>query len=150
MSDFIKEFISTYGVTIVYAILTAIAGFIGAAIKRYIAQREIDATKRAVIRTCVLAAEQLYKDLSGTEKYRNAVEAASDMLAEKGIKISDLEIKMLIEATVSEFNKAFESDPEPELTSSTAAIGFYAMPPSDGEEDDDDPCEDENILVGLG
>ena len=33
------------------------------------------------------------------------------MLAEKGIKITEIELKMLSEATVGEFNKVFASTP---------------------------------------
>ena len=34
--------------------------------------------------------------------------AASEMLVEKGITITELEMRMLIEAALAEFNKAFE------------------------------------------
>ena len=33
--------------------------------------------------------------------------AASEMLGEKGITVSDLELRVLIEAAVAEFNEAF-------------------------------------------
>ncbi len=56
------------------------------------------------------AVEQLYKDLHGEEKYNKAVEALIEMLGEKGIAISELEIKMLIEAAVVEFNGAVKAD----------------------------------------
>lgn len=39
-----------------------------------------------------------------------AAEAIVEMLNEKGITITDLELKMLIEATVSKFNEAFRKD----------------------------------------
>ena len=106
--DFIKLFISEYGTTILYAILTALAGYIGIVAKRLYTKYVNDKTKQAVAKTVVQAVEQIYKDLHGEEKLNKALEAASEMLAEKGITITDLEMRMLIEAALAEFNRAFE------------------------------------------
>lgn len=110
--ELFKEFVSTYGTTILYSVLTAIAGYIGIVVKNLYQKYVNDKTKKDVVKTCVSAVEQLYKDLHGEEKYGKAVEAAADMLAEKGITITELEIRMLIEAAVSEFNNAFASNDE--------------------------------------
>ena len=106
--EFIKLFISEYGTTILYAVLTALAGYIGIFAKKLYTKYVNDKTKQAVAKTVVQAVEQIYKDLHGEEKLNKALEAASEMLAEKGITITDLEMRMLIEAAVAEFNKAFE------------------------------------------
>lgn len=101
--NIINEFISQYGTTILYAVLTAVAGFLGKQLKKYIT----DKTKKDVVKTCVKAVEQLYKDLHGEEKKQKAVESITAMLAEKGITITELEINLLIEAAVAEFNINF-------------------------------------------
>lgn len=106
--EFIKLFISEYGTTILYAVLTALAGYIGIFVKKLYTKYVNDKTKQAVAKTVVQAVEQIYKDLHGEEKLNKALEAASEMLAEKGITITDLEMRMLIEAAVAEFNNAFE------------------------------------------
>ena len=106
--EFIKLFISEYGTTILYAVLTALAGYIGIFVKKLYTKYVNDKTKQAVAKTVVQAVEQIYKDLHGEEKLNKALEAASEMLAEKGITITDLEMRMLIEAALAEFNKAFE------------------------------------------
>lgn len=108
--DFMKEFISAYGTTILYSILTAIAGYIGIVVKNLYQKYINDKTKQDVAKTVVQAVEQMYKDLHGDEKLQKALEAASDMLMTKGISISDIELRMLIEAAVAEFNDAFASD----------------------------------------
>ena len=108
--EFIKLFISEYGTTILYAILTALAGYIGIVAKRLYTKYVNDKTKQAVAKTVVQAVEQIYKDLHGEEKLNKALEAASEMLAEKGITITDLEMRMLIEAALAEFNRAFEKE----------------------------------------
>ena len=51
--------------------------------------------------------EQLYHDLGGPEKLEKAKASAVEMLNEKGIPITDLELSMLIESAVSEFNYGF-------------------------------------------
>ena len=104
------EFINEYGTTIIYTLLTAFAGYIGLWIKSLYTKYINDKTKKDVVRTCVRAVEQLYKDLHGEEKYNEVVVSASEMLALKGITISELEIKMLIEAAVAEFNDAFNKE----------------------------------------
>lgn len=112
--EFIKLFISEYGTTILYAVLTALAGYIGIFAKKLYTKYVNDKTKQAVAKTVVQAVEQIYKDLHGEEKLNQALTAASDMLAEKGITVTDLELRMLIEAAVAEFNEAFKQAPAAE------------------------------------
>ena len=102
------EFINEYGMQILYAIITGIAGYIGIVIKNLVTKYLNDKTKRAVAKTAVQFVEQVYKDIHGEEKLNEALSAASEMLAEKGIMATDLELRFLIEAAVAEFNKAFE------------------------------------------
>lgn len=98
------EFIDNYGLTIVYAVLTAFAGFIASQIKRIYQEKVDNQTKKDVVETCVKAVEQLYRDLHGAEKLEKAKENIVAMLNQKGIEISDIEMDMLIEAVVAEFN----------------------------------------------
>ena len=103
-----KEFVSTYGVEIIMAVLTAIAGYIGVVVKNLYTKYINDKTKESVVKTVVQGVEQVYKDLHGEEKLYKALDAASEMLDEKGISVTQFELRMLIEAAVAEFNKAFE------------------------------------------
>ena len=101
------EIFMTYGLPVIMAALTALAGFLGTQLKGLYQKYINDKTKEAVVRTCVKAAEQLYHDLSGPEKLEKAQEGVVQMLNEKGIPISELEMNLLIEAVVSEFNYGF-------------------------------------------
>lgn len=101
-----EEFIATYGTTIIYSVLTAIAGYIGIVIKNLYTKYINDKTKKDVVRTCVRAVEQIYKDLHGDEKLNKCIEAAAEMLSAKNINITEIEIRMLIEAAVNEFNQS--------------------------------------------
>lgn len=99
------EFINEYGMELLYAVITAFAGYIGIAVKHLVKKYLDDKTKLAVAKTAVQYVEQVFKDLHGEQKFNEAMIAASAMLAEKGITITDLEIRVLIEAAVAEFNK---------------------------------------------
>lgn len=102
------EFINNYGLQLMYAVITAIAGYIGIVAKNLITKYMNDKTKETVAKTAVKFVEQVYKDLHGEDKLNAALSAASEMLAEKGIAVTDLELRVLVEAAVAEFNKAFE------------------------------------------
>jgi tyrosyl-tRNA synthetase len=103
----LAQFISEYGTMILYSIITAIAGYIGIVVKNLYQKYINDQTKKDVAKTVVKGVEQIYKDLHGEDKLNKALEAASAMLAEKGVTITEFELKMLIEAAVAEFNDAF-------------------------------------------
>lgn len=105
--EFFVTFINQYGMEILYAILTAIAGYLGIVAKNLFTKYINDKTKAAVAKTAVQFVEQVYKDLHGEDKLNCALAAASEMLMEKGVTASELELRYLIEAAVAEFNNAF-------------------------------------------
>ena len=101
------EIFATYALPVIAAAVTALAGFLGAQLKGLYQKHVNDKTKESVVRTCVKAVEQLYHDLSGPEKLEKAKDGVVEMLNEKGIPISELEMNLLIESVVSEFNYGF-------------------------------------------
>ena len=104
------DFVNQYGTSILYTVLTAIFGYVGIVAKNIYTKYINDKTKQAVVKTVVQGVEQMYKDLRGDEKLDKALEAASEMLEEKGIAISGFELRMLIEAALAEFNGAFNKE----------------------------------------
>lgn len=108
------EFINQYGPSILYTIITAIAGYIGLAVKKLYEKYANDRTKKSVAKTVVQFVEQVYKDIHGEEKLNMALESASEMLLLKGIEVSEFELRILIEAAVAEFNEAFNKPAEEE------------------------------------
>ena len=81
------EIFSTYGLPILGAALTALAGLLGAQVKALYQRWVDDRTKEAVVRTCVKAAEQLYYHLEGPERLEKAQEGQSYViLGRAGIK----------------------------------------------------------------
>jgi hypothetical protein len=110
MNDILTQFIDEYGTAILYAILTGLAALAGKFIKAKYDEWANTKTKKDVVKTVVFAMEQLYKDLNGPERKEKAIESIVDMLDEKGITITELEINMLIEATIAEAKNAFNSN----------------------------------------
>lgn len=108
--ELFNNFLAEYGTTILYTVITAIAGYLGLVFKNLYQKYINDQTKKDVVNTCVKAVEQIYKDLHGPEKLEKAIESASLMLAEKGIVVSDIELHLLIESALAEFNEAFKKE----------------------------------------
>ncbi len=106
--SFITDFFSAYGLTIAYAALTALAGAAGVWLKRWAQQVRDDKTKREVAELCVQAVEQVYRELHGAEKYQKCAEAMAQMLAQRGVPVTELEIRVLCEAALARFNAAFQ------------------------------------------
>ena len=102
------EFINIYGMEILTAILGFIFTLLGFVLKSLAKKYLDDNTKMTVAAVCVQFVEQVYKELHGEEKLYKALERASELLYEKGIDFSAVEMETLIEAAVAEFNEAFK------------------------------------------
>jgi len=105
--DIIKEFIANYGGELLLTAITAIFAFLGTALKKVVEDFVKDKEKKEIVKNVVKSVEQMYKNLHGTDKLDKAMKNASQMLSQKGIDITDLELMTLIEAAVCEFNDAF-------------------------------------------
>ena len=104
------EIINLYGAEILGTILVALAGIFGMIVKNMAAKYLDTDTKRAIAKIVVQFVEQTYKDLHGEAKLNAALNVFAQLLAEKKINASVTEMKVLLEAAVAEFNKAFEKE----------------------------------------
>lgn len=102
-----EYFIYHYGTQIIAAILCAIFGCLGYAIKQLAVKYINDDTKRAIARVAVQFVEQVWVTLHGADKLAKALEVAEALLKKKGIDFDAEEMQILIEAAVAEFNEAF-------------------------------------------
>ena len=112
--EFVLNFINEYGTTIFYAIITTLAGWIGLQVKNLATKYINDKTKKDVVLVVVKAVKQIYKELNGEEKLCKAIESATEMLAAKGITVTELELRMLIEAAYTEIAEKVEPVINPE------------------------------------
>jgi hypothetical protein len=104
--NILEEFIATYGVTILYTVLTTIASYIGLKIKALYEEYINTERKEKVVKTVVNAVEQLYKDLDGAAKLEKAKENIMALLGEKGLTMTELEMEMLIESVCNSFKNS--------------------------------------------
>ena len=125
-----EYFIYHYGTQIIAAILCAIFGCLGYAIKQLAVKYINDDTKRSIAREAMLFVEQVWKTIHGADKLSKALEVAEALLKKKGIAHEVLnakyhfdaeEMQILIEAAVAEFNKTFKSTPLTEESTADAA-----------------------------
>ena len=96
-----------YVAQIIGVLFLAFFGFLGIQAKNLYRRYVNTEVKQNVCRTAVRFVEQVYKDLHGPEKLREAMHAASKMLEGYGITISEEELVAMIEAAVNEFNRNF-------------------------------------------
>lgn len=103
------NFLNEYG--ILSAIITACASALGVLAKKLwdktVGDKVKEDTKKDVAKLVVKYVEQVYKDIHGEDKLEKALEAFSDMLSQKGITISDLEMRVYLESALAGFNNAF-------------------------------------------
>ena len=111
-----EQFIEAYGIELLGTLLVAIFGFLGVQAKKLYKNFVDDKTKESVVKSVVKAMEQIYRDLDGRERYQKAKESIVEMLNSKGVKITESEMNILIEASVSEFNMGFNGT---EITATT-------------------------------
>ena len=124
------NFLNEYG--ILSMIITAVVGAVGTAIglgvkwlyNKLIGDKVKDETKKEIAGLVVKYTEQVWTDLHGEDKLNKALEAFSEMLAEKGITISDLEMRVYLEAALAGFNNAFtkSATPTTEITYSESEV----------------------------
>ena len=108
--DMFLEFLTEYGMELLKAAIIALAGYLGILAKDLWTKHINDKTKQQLAGIVVKGIEQCYKDLNGEEKLEEALGALSEMLNERGIKVTDLELRMLIESAVAEFNDVFNKE----------------------------------------
>lgn len=90
---------------IVPIVLAAIGTFIVGIIKAKYTEYVNTDTKRELAMLTVRYVEQVFKALHGDEKLNKAKSAFIKVLNEKGIKVSEAEINMLLEAAVNQMNE---------------------------------------------
>lgn len=97
-------------ITALSTIITALAGYIATSIKNAYTKKVNNETAKAVVDDVVKFVQQVYADLNGPEKLQMAIQQASTILQEKGIKITDTEINMLIESAVYGIKQAMTTE----------------------------------------
>ncbi len=108
-------------VSVCVTVLTAVGTYIGTKIKQVYTEKVNTETKEKIVQNTCRYVNQLYKDLDGAAKFEAAQKEIVEQLNEKGIKITDLELKVMIEAAVNGLKEGM-SQPVAVLETTTEPI----------------------------
>ena len=100
MREIVMQILSEVLPAILSIIATAFIGFLSSKYTK-LANTEI---KKSVISDTVKFVEQIYMDIHGDDKLNAAKRKAIQILNEKGVKITDNELTVLIESAVKKMN----------------------------------------------
>lgn len=100
---------------ILLALLVGIVGYLakiaGIQVQRvadkYAIKAKLDANK-TIVNLAVKYVQQVFNEADNKTKYNEAKNKALEILSEKGIKITDAELNMLIEASVANFKQGMK------------------------------------------
>ena len=106
MLDAIQSNVLEILVTLFTVIITYVATKLKKKFEEYI---NTDA-KQKIVKMVVNATEQLYKNLDGEQKLIKAKENIIALIKEKGLSITELEMDMMIEEVVNNFNQILKKD----------------------------------------
>lgn len=97
---------------ILMTMATAVASFIGITIKNAYIKYVDTKTKKEIVKSTVEYVEQVSSStgMSSENKFNKAKDKALEWLNEKGIKISDTELEVLIESAVNNFNNSVKGE----------------------------------------
>lgn len=85
--------------------LVALVSYLGVVVKNKIVEKLDTETKKSVVETTVKYVEQVYVDVHGEDKLNIALQKAESLFKEKGIKIGQTELEMMIEEVVNNIKK---------------------------------------------
>ena len=84
----------------VVTIVTALFGYLAVKVKAKFEEKVNTQTKKEVAEATVNYIQQVYEALDGKEKMEKALDTAIEWLNEKGIKVTEVEMRILLEAAV--------------------------------------------------
>lgn len=100
MKNIMFQIITEYVPVLLTAVMTILVSFIRAKYNKL----ADDDTKKSIIADTVRYIEQIYTNIHGNDKLNKAKGKVQELLAEKGIDISDNELTTLIESAVRDMN----------------------------------------------
>ena len=89
-------------------VLMCVAGVVGYQIKKAYNKYVDTQVEKDVVNSTVKYVEQIYTDIHGEDKLNEALKQASSILQEKGIQVSQDQLKTLIESAVYGMNQGIK------------------------------------------
>ena len=95
---------------ILVTLFTVIITYVATKLKKKFEEQINTDAKQKIVKMVVNATEQLYKNLDGEQKLIKAKENIIALIKEKGLSITELEMDMMIEEVVNNFNQILKKD----------------------------------------
>lgn len=106
----IQELINQIAGNIIQTFLAILVAYLGIAGKRLYQKYINTEMKKIIVKDCVKAVEQIYRDVHGSDKKAQCENYIVQLLYENGITITQNELDVMIEAAVQELNKTLKGD----------------------------------------
>ena len=100
MNNILIEFTKEYGLDIIHSIVMGVFSYIALDIKKEYKKRVQDKTKKDVVKMVCNYVNEVYSNTNGEEKINIALTSTKEILKEKGITISNLELKVLLHNSI--------------------------------------------------
>ena len=101
---YIISFFNQYSLSLIHSITAITISYISIKFKNILLKHSNNKIKNEVITMVCRAINQLYPNESGTNKLNLAINNIQEILKEKNITVSNLELRMYIEGNVSLIN----------------------------------------------
>lgn len=108
MNNILIEFTKDYGIEIIHSIVMGIFSYIALDIKKEYKKHMQDKIKKDVVDKVCHYVNEVYQNSTGENKLNIAITSANEILKEKGITISDLELKVLLYNSIRVINNELE------------------------------------------
>lgn len=105
--EFLNEIMPSL-LSLVGTIVAVLLGYAGVEIKKLYNKYVDTQVEKDVVYSTVKYVEQIYTDIHGEDKLNEALKQASSILQEKGIQVSQDQLKTLIESAVYGMNQGIK------------------------------------------
>ncbi len=94
---YFMDFLNQYGASFIHSIAVLFLSFMSFEIKKIYKKYIYDKTKKDVVKMVCHMINRLYPNINEEDKLNKVISNSKQILSEKGIDISDLELRMYIE-----------------------------------------------------
>lgn len=105
--EFLNEIMPSL-LSFVGTVVAVLFGYLGVKVKQLYNKYVDTQVEKDVVNSTVKYVEQIYTDIHGEDKLNEALKQASSILQEKGIQVSQDQLKTLIESAVYGMNQGIK------------------------------------------
>lgn len=108
MNNILIDFTKDYGPTMIHSIVMGIFSYAVLDIKKIYKEHIEDKTKKEIIEKVCIYVDEIYPEIDAEDKLKIAISNSKEMLKEKKISISDLELEVLLHNSIYTKNNKLE------------------------------------------